>query len=636
MSVPAARRPCSSLRRSSRRSPAASRASSTPRRASATSEPRSAIRLRRSRCSVCALPSPSATGSVAPSQVRKRLPVDGDAAHNRPTMTDALRTPQREEPTPFAADAGREYLESEAHYRPLAATVLELLLQQRHRNVLVTGTPAPNGELLARQMARDGAPRCRAIAVKGSAQMTCEALLNSYRKLLGIAVAEETLKRAAGVAQPIPFPRGHEIEILVLDNAETLSNTLLENLCRPLAATEEEHRPVVVLLGKDAILERLQGEELGVVDHAIEARLALQQLAPAETAPFIESQMKAAHLEHLDIFKAPILELIGIFADGNPSAVNELARRVLTITQRPRAEAPQPEAPQPETPFGEDESAPPDEGVAHINREPAAVQDEIRTVEPQIIAAPPDAMGEAEETTAETEETIAEVEETAEAVALADEPAAAAISLTADVPPAIAEASPPQEVPPAPLAASAEENPASQDEAAEAVALSREQKPPTGWTVELPPSFDAIEASPFAETARAAPLDDYAAGLEESATESADADHAGSDEMIDETVVPFDAEGPGAPVAASGEPIADEPDTAAEEVAASAADDIAPLDAADEIAPPSDADDLTPARDEDDFVPRLDVEYPRPHLKEDAAAVIVADSESEAAPRSPR
>lgn len=39
--------------------------------------------------------------------------------------------------------------------------------------------------------------------------------------------------------------------------------------------------------------------------------------------------MKAADLDHLDVFKPPIMELIDIYADGDPSVVNDLARRVL-------------------------------------------------------------------------------------------------------------------------------------------------------------------------------------------------------------------------------------------------------------------------------------------------------------------
>jgi type II secretory pathway predicted ATPase ExeA len=438
-------------------------------------------------------------------------------------MTEALRDIPSPEQMPFADEtAGREYFESEPHYRLLAATI-HGQLQQRQRIVLVTGDPAPNGESLARQLIRDAAPRCRATAIKGAAQTRCDGLMNSYRKMLGISIAEESLKRAAGVSQPIPFPRGHDLDILVLENADALEDDVLEELCLP-GRSEDEHRPALVLLAREAMLTRLKSASLDAVDDAIAARLRLQDLMPTEVAPFIRCQMEAAHLAHLDIFKAPVLELIGLYADGDPSAVNELARRVLSMVQRlgaktsaaETADPPLPEqpvarinalAPEPPASLADDEvtaSAPPAAAASvpeSLVVAPAAqISAAVATDPVTEIAAPPPG-----EPSAPILESPAPADRETDAVLVADMPAT-------------------EEQ--APIASELAETEAAPDEAAIVVAP-LERKPST-WTVELPRSFDPIEESPLPEPSSEAPvypapdLPDDAQAFAEESEESAE------------------------------------------------------------------------------------------------------------------
>lgn len=171
---------------------------------------------------------------------------------------------------PFAQDtAGKEYFDSELHYRLLAADIRERLqLQGGGGVVLVTGNPAPNADLLVRQLAAEGSPRYRATLIKGNAQISVEGLLNSYRTQLGISLAEETLKLAPGSPQPISPTRRHEVNILVLDNAESLDFEVLEELC--LAPdVEGELRPPLILLAGESINASLAAKSSAALNAAI-------------------------------------------------------------------------------------------------------------------------------------------------------------------------------------------------------------------------------------------------------------------------------------------------------------------------------------------------------------------------------
>jgi hypothetical protein len=302
--------------------------------------------------------------------------------------------------------------------------------------------------------------------------------------------------------QTIAFPRSHELDVLVLENVDALADHVLQELCEPVLV-DDEHRPALVLLAKDAILDRLREEALAPVDAAISARLSLQHLAPSETAPFIHYQMSAAHLDHLDIFKAPLVELIGIYADGNPTAVNDLAHRILTITQRPRS------------------ASAPTDAV-----EPAPEQEPIASIDPRADpVAPP--LDDARASPNESDAATARPNSTAESDA-AEKTAALAQELPragTTTPLETEQESPAVAAEPVPAA----EAPMANDsdiEAAEQIgtnaitaATPNEQKPGSGWTVELPPSFDSIEATLLSRTTIEAPLSEEPDGGPDAASD---------------------------------------------------------------------------------------------------------------------
>lgn len=261
-------------------------------------------------------------------------------------MADAAHTRQR----PFAdITTGREYFGSEAHYRHLAAAIREQL-QQRGGFALLSGVLAPNAELLTRQLTVVGSPRCRATVLKCNAATTYAEVMANYRKLAGGVIASWS-------SRPLPSTRGQEIDILVLDHAGRLAGDVLDELCHA-PKPENNRRPTLLLLADESTAARLAVKSSDPEKSAIIARFQLDRLAPREVSSFIRYQLNAADLHELDIFKSEVIELIEIYADGDPVIVNNLARRILRSARsanqkypldKPDAAAPAPEPPRVET-----------------------------------------------------------------------------------------------------------------------------------------------------------------------------------------------------------------------------------------------------------------------------------------------
>jgi hypothetical protein len=111
---------------------------------------------------------------------------------------------------------------------------------------------------------------------------------------------------------------------------ECLEVEVLRQLCSP-PTDAQEHWPPRLLLAGEALVERLAAQSLEAVSSTIGARFHLHRLVQREVASFIRYQLTAADLDQLDIFKPQVIELIEIYADGDPVVVNGLARRILKI-----------------------------------------------------------------------------------------------------------------------------------------------------------------------------------------------------------------------------------------------------------------------------------------------------------------
>ncbi len=232
---------------------------------------------------------------------------------------------------PFAGGAaGMAYFASEAHYRLLAAALRDQL-QQHGGCVLLTGAPAPNSDLLARQLTVVGAPRCRTTILKCQAQMNLAGVMDSYRRLTGSTIEAVTRRVASWSIPGAPAPAdGQEIRILVLAEAERLGDEVLEQLfCSP--AEVRQDWPPLLLVADRSLADRLEAGAIAPSRASVANHFDLLRLIPHEVGSFIRYQLTVADLDQLALFKPPVIELIEIYADGDPMVVNALARRILRI-----------------------------------------------------------------------------------------------------------------------------------------------------------------------------------------------------------------------------------------------------------------------------------------------------------------
>jgi len=230
---------------------------------------------------------------------------------------------------PFADEtSGSDYFESAVHFQRLAIDI-EARLKHEGGFILVTGDPAPRGAQLARALAFTGERGGHAIVISCSEQATFNGLIANHGGALAIAIAKQ---KAGGPSS------GPGASVLVLEDAERLSDKVLEELCRSSTA-QHGRRPPLVLLAADALAHRLARPPLQAIKPAFVAHYRNQRLSEKEVDAFLQYQLKAAGSAHLAIFPSAVVELIVAFSSGDPAVVNELARGIWSLAQRASSKA---------------------------------------------------------------------------------------------------------------------------------------------------------------------------------------------------------------------------------------------------------------------------------------------------------
>jgi type II secretory pathway predicted ATPase ExeA len=118
--------------------------------------------------------------------------------------------------------------------------------------------------------------------------------------------------------------------IVVLDEAQSLSPTLLDEI-RMLTAFEEEGRRLVqiVLCGQPMLLNTLKTEPMYALNERITRRVVLQPLSKDEIEDYINHRLSIAGAEGTISFQPDAIRLIGDLSRGLPRRVNLLCDRVL-------------------------------------------------------------------------------------------------------------------------------------------------------------------------------------------------------------------------------------------------------------------------------------------------------------------
>lgn len=138
--------------------------------------------------------------------------------------------------------------------------------------------------------------------------------------------------------------RGGETAVLVVDEAQTLSMALLEEI-RLLTNLETYTQKLlqIVLSGQPELESRLKQPELRQLRQRITLRSKTFPLEPAETAGYIDSRLRVAGGSGLDVFAPEAVEAIHRRSGGIPRVINVLCEHSLIHAfadqQRPVTEA---------------------------------------------------------------------------------------------------------------------------------------------------------------------------------------------------------------------------------------------------------------------------------------------------------
>src|SRR5260221_3954788 len=260
---------------------------------------------------------------------------------------------QTSSPTgPFGDDAaGLDFSATDFHYEHLVARLCRNLAATRGF-VLVSGMPAPDGELVERALnARKDAPH-RATLVHCRAGMTLDAVTRAYGRQLGLKDEADGAGQWSLLSRLMEDSRKGVVRVLVLENADALDDRSFDELHR-FATLDDPHFLPVVLLTARSFAARLDAPSLQFLQPAIVAHLALQQLEPEEVAAFVRYQLNATDGRHEAAFTREAIAAIADAAKGDPAAVNRLARQAAAILGRshgpmsPPAAAAAPAAPPP-------------------------------------------------------------------------------------------------------------------------------------------------------------------------------------------------------------------------------------------------------------------------------------------------
>jgi general secretion pathway protein A len=122
----------------------------------------------------------------------------------------------------------------------------------------------------------------------------------------------------------------HHIVALLIDEAQQLSNELLEEL-RLLSnlETNEEKLIQIVLLGQPELEERLEQPELRQLKQRVMIRCRLAPLKDPEVDLYILARLKTAGFEGKTLFDPKAVEKISLYSKGIPRVINVICDNAL-------------------------------------------------------------------------------------------------------------------------------------------------------------------------------------------------------------------------------------------------------------------------------------------------------------------
>lgn len=239
---------------------------------------------------------------------------------------------------PFAISTDPKFLFFSAPHRRAYEELLNGLLRDESL-LLLTGETGSGKTTLCRAVI--GALDRQVSCILHQPYMTGPEMLRLIVRDFGLVTREE-LRRGvlagADVAQLLDVIESflrtlvaiNSRAIVVLDEAQSLSPTLLDEI-RMLTAIEEDGKRLVqvVLCGQPTLLNTLKTEPMYALNERITRRVVLTPLSKDEVAAYISHRLAIAGGEETITFQPDAVKLIADLSRGLPRRVNLICDRVL-------------------------------------------------------------------------------------------------------------------------------------------------------------------------------------------------------------------------------------------------------------------------------------------------------------------
>ena len=236
-------------------------------------------------------------------------------------------------PFSVAADPGNFYLSS-THQEAL--TNLHYGVQSRKGLIAVVGEPGTGKTSLLRMFVASAPPNIRA-AIIYDPRISWKTMLRLILSKCGINAPRSD---SEGMMRRLATHLKRELKqqrslVLVIDEAQTLSDDLLEHL-RLLSNLEAEQEKLlqIVLVGQSELEEKLSEAKFSALQQRIALRLLLSPLNPDEVDGYIKFMLQKAGYQGKELFDRSALERITCYSRGLPRLISSLCDNALLAAYR--------------------------------------------------------------------------------------------------------------------------------------------------------------------------------------------------------------------------------------------------------------------------------------------------------------
>lgn len=234
-------------------------------------------------------------------------------------------------PFTVAADPGNFYFSS-IHQEALAK--LRYGVESRKGLITIVGEPGTGKTSLLRMFVASAAPTIRTVIIYDPRI--------AWKKMLQLILNRCGLKAPRSDSEAMirrldTHLKGeqnrHRTVVLLIDEAQTLSEDLLEQL-RLLSNLEAKHEKLlqIILAGQPELEEKLAEPKLSPLKQRVALSLQLSPLKPDEVNGYIQFMLKKAGYQGKELFDRSVVERISLYSKGTPRLVNSLCDNALFTT----------------------------------------------------------------------------------------------------------------------------------------------------------------------------------------------------------------------------------------------------------------------------------------------------------------